>query len=315
MLVFLKENPQKILKEEILDPEKENVLWVDLLEPTSDEVSYISKTYDIDIPTQEEREEIEESARYWEDDGSITINTYFLMQFKEEKRIGNQTITFILKDSILFTVRYGEFRGIDEVQKILLSSPKLFNCGFDIISKIFEIRVEKDADILEGVARSTRALRKKIFGDEEVSHEVLQHLSRLQEFNMAVRDSLFDKRRAITAMLRSIKPHADVKKTLTIILKDINSLVEFANTSMNALDNIQSLLTNQINIEQNKIIKLFTVVTVAMTPPTLIGTIYGMNFKYMPELDWTFGYPLAIGLMVASTLLPILYFKKKGWLQ
>lgn len=315
MLVFLKENPQRILKEEILNPEKKNILWVDLIEPTSDEVSYISKTYNIDIPTQEEREEIEESARYWEDDESITINTYFLMQLKEEKRIGNQTITFILKDNILFTVRYGEFRGIDEVQKNLLSSPKLFDCGFDIVSKIFEIRVEKDADILEGVARSTRALRKKIFGDDEVSHEVLQHLSKLQEFNMAVRDSLFDKRRAITAMLRSIKPHTDVKKTLTIILKDINSLVEFANTSMNALDNIQSLLTNQINIEQNKIIKLFTVVTVAMTPPTLIGTIYGMNFKYMPELDWIFGYPLAIGLMVASTLLPILYFKKKGWLQ
>ena len=123
--------------------------------------------------------------------------------------------------------------------------------------------------------------------------------------------SLFDKRRAITAMLRSIKQHSEVKKALTIILKDINSLVEFANTSMNALDNIQSLLTNQINIEQNKIIKLFTVVTVAMTPPTLIGTIYGMNFKYMPELDWSFGYPLAIALMIASTLLPILYFKKK----
>ncbi|GAA7262725.1 magnesium/cobalt transporter CorA [Helicobacter pylori] len=315
MLVFLKENLQKICKEEILSPEKKNILWVDLLEPTGDEISYICKTYNIDIPSQEEREEIEESARYWEDDRSITINTYFLMQFKEEKRIANQTITFILKDNILFTVRYGEFRGIDEVQKTLLSNPKLFNCGLDIISKIFEVRVEKDADILEGVARSTRALRKKIFGDNEVSHEVLQHLSRLQEFNMAVRDSLFDKRRAITAMLRSVKPHTDVKKTLTIILKDINSLIEFANTSMNALDNIQSLLTNQINIEQNKIIKLFTVVTVAMTPPTLIGTIYGMNFKYMPELDWSFGYPLAIGLMIASTLLPILYFKKRGWLQ
>ena len=106
----------------------------------------------------------------------------------------------------------------------------------------------------------------------------------------------------------------DIKKNLSIVLKDLNSLVEFTTVNMNILDNVQGLFTNQINIEQNKIIKLFTVATMAMMPPTLIGTIYGMNFKHMPELDWHFGYPIAIIIMIASTIVPVIYFKKKGWL-
>ena len=99
-----------------------------------------------------------------------------------------------------------------------------------------------------------------------------------------------------------------------IVLKDLNSLVEFTTANMYALDNIQTILTNQINIEQNKTIKLFTVVTVAMMPPTLIGTIYGMNFDNMPELHLDFSYPVVLVIMILSTIFPIIYFKKKGWI-
>lgn len=316
MNVFLKSNQSTIIQKDVYQSSDHNILWIDLFRPTNEEIAEIAQIYKIEIPTQEEREEIEESARYWEDSQSITINTYFLLPQRDEKRFDNQSITFILHNDILFTVRYSDLRVFDEVQKIMLVNPQMFNDGFDLFSKILEIRVEKDADMLEGFARSTRALRKKIFAkDKDMDDEVLQQLSRLQEFNMTVRDSLFDKRRSIAAMLKSIRPSGEVKKNLVIILKDINSLIEFANISMNALDNVQGLLTNQINIEQNKIIKLFTVVTVAMMPPTLIGTIYGMNFKVMPELDWSYGYPLAVFIMILSTIFPILYFKKKGWLH
>ena len=128
------------------------------------------------------------------------------------------------------------------------------------------------------------------------------------------RDFLLNKRRAITAILKSDKADADMKKNTTIVLKDLNSLVEFTAVNMHALDNIQTILTNQINIEQNKTIKLFTVVTVAMMPPTLIGTIYGMNFDYMPETHWDFAYPVVLVIMILSTIFPIIYFKKKGWI-
>lgn len=290
------------------------ILWIDLLHPTPIEISYIAKTYTLDIPTKEEREEIEESARYSEDEQSITINTYFLMR-NNEMDLHNETVTFILFQGILFTIRYADFKVFGEIQQSVLTSPKSFEDGFDLLSKIFEVRVEQDADMIEGAAQLTKLLRKSVFEQDSQSHTIyLTKLSNLQELNMSVRDSLFDKRRAITMLLKSNKVESDIKKDLSIVLKDLNSIVDFTTANLTVLDNTQSLFTSQINIEQNKIIKLFTVVTMAMMPPTLIGTIYGMNFEHMPELQWRYGYILTIGMMIISTVIPIIYFKKKGWL-
>ncbi|HEQ3626237.1 TPA: magnesium and cobalt transport protein CorA, partial [Campylobacter jejuni] len=157
----------------------------------------------------------------------------------------------------------------------------------------------------------TSVLEKK---DEYSYDEMLKDISSLQELNMRVRDSLFDKRRAMTSLLKSDKIDKDIKQNLTIVLKDLNSLVEFSVSQLNILDNIQTILASQINIEQNKIIKIFTVATVAMMPPTLIGTVYGMNFKFMPELELHYAYPIVLGVMVVSIILPLVVFKKKGWL-
>ena len=143
---------------------------------------------------------------------------------------------------------------------------------------------------------------------------MLKDISSLQELNMRVRDSLFDKRRAMTSLLKSDKIDRDIKQNLTIVLKDLNSLVEFSVSQLNVLDNIQTILASQVNIEQNKIIKLFTVATVAMMPPTLIGTIYGMNFKFMPELELHYAYPIVLAVMIISIIVPVIVFKKKGWL-
>lgn len=292
----------------------EDVLWIDLLHPTTAEVSHIAQTYALDIPTKEEREEIEQSARYFEDTQSITINTYFLMR-SASMDLQNETVTFILFQGILFTIRYADFKVFGEIQQSVLLSPRSFEDGYDILSKIFEVRVEQDADMLEGAAQLTKLLRKAVFDEEASDHTAqLAKLSGLQEFNLSVRDSLFDKRRAITALLKSYKVDPEIKKDLSIVLKDLNSLVEFTTVNLNMLDNTQSLFASRVNIEQNKIIKLFTVATMAMMPPTLIGTIYGMNFKYMPELEWELGYPMVIIVMIVSTVIPILYFKKKGWL-
>ncbi|TLD86524.1 magnesium/cobalt transporter CorA [Helicobacter sp. MIT 05-5294] len=291
-----------------------DVLWIDLLHPTAQEIAFISKTYLLDIPTKEEREEIEESSRYWENSETVTINTYFLTRPSERNLLHNETITFLITHNILFTVRYSEFKVFDEIQQRVLASPKHFEDGFDLISKIFELRVEKDADMLESIAKQTRLLRRSVVFDKKLGDEILEDLSILQEMHLSLRDSLFDKRLAIAALLRTHKTDVEVKKDLGIVLKDINSLVEFANVNMNILDNIQTLFSSQINIEQNKIIKTFTMVTVAMMPPTLIATIYGMNFTHMPELEWTYAYPVALGIMVVSTILPMLYFKKKKWL-
>ena len=294
------------------------ILWVDLLHPTPSEVNYIAKHYNLDIPDLEEREEIELSSRYWEDNATVTINAHFLVRTEENNsaKLENETVTFMTAKQTLFTLRYNDFTIFTEIQARILASPKNFEDGFDIIDKIFEVRVEKDADILEWIDNEARKLRTEVLEEKKefVYDKILKSTSSLQELNMKVRDSLFDKRRAMTALLKSDKVDKETKQNITIVLKDLNSLVEFNVSQLNALDNIQTILASQINIEQNKTIKLFTVATVAMMPPTLIGTVYGMNFDYMPELKWEYSYPLVLMIMVISIIVPVIFFKKKGWL-
>lgn len=317
--IFAKHNSlvSKYTYNTIEDIESKNILWLDLLNPTIEEIGAISNIYDIAIPTKEEREEIESSARYWEDKDSITINTRFLIKLGQDDIKGNsrdETVTFLLCKSMLFTIRYSELRVFDDIERSVLASPRNFEDGYDLIAKIFEVRIEKDADMIENFTRDIRSLRKGVFENQYDYNEVLGSLSNLQDVSTRLRDSLFDKRRALSALLGSNKPDSDVKRNITTIVKDLNSLIDFCVVNMNALDNIHALFASQINIEQNKIIKLFTVVTVAMMPPTLIGTIYGMNFKYMPELDLHYAYPIVLVVMIISTILPIVYFKRKGWL-
>ncbi len=318
--IFAKHNSlvSKYTYNSIDDIEGKNILWLDLLNPSIDEIGAISNIYDIEIPTKEEREEIESSARYWEDKDSITINTRFLVKLGHSNDLeGNsrdETVTFLLCKSMLFTIRYSEFQVFDDIERRVLASPRNFEDGYDLIAKIFEVRIEKDADMIENFTRDIRSLRKGVFENQFDYNEVLGSLSNLQDVSTRLRDSLFDKRRALSALLSSNKPDSDVKRNITTIVKDLNSLIDFCVVNMNALDNIHALFASQINIEQNKIIKLFTVVTVAMMPPTLIGTIYGMNFEHMPELKLTYSYPIVLLVMIISTILPIVYFKKKGWL-
>ncbi|ELE0007265.1 magnesium/cobalt transporter CorA [Campylobacter jejuni] len=301
----------------------QNILWIDLLHPSAAEIAFISSEFNLEFPTKEEREEIELSAKYWEDNATITINAHFLvrdLKSDEEDRnlikLRTEIVTFATAKNILFTIRYNEFSTFEEIQARILASPKNFEDGFDIIDKMFEVRVEKDADLLEWIDKEARRLRISVLEkkDEYSYDEMLKDISSLQELNMRVRDSLFDKRRAMTSLLKSDKIDKDIKQNLTIVLKDLNSLVEFSVSQLNILDNIQTILASQINIEQNKIIKIFTVATVAMMPPTLIGTVYGMNFKFMPELELHYAYPIVLGVMVISIILPLVVFKKKGWL-
>ncbi|EAL1433162.1 magnesium/cobalt transporter CorA [Campylobacter coli] len=301
----------------------QNILWIDLLHPSVAEIAFISSEFNLEFPTKEEREEIELSAKYWEDNATITINAHFLvrdLKSDEEDRnlikLRTEIVTFATAKNILFTIRYNEFSTFEEIQARILASPKNFEDGFDIIDKMFEVRVEKDADLLEWIDKEARRLRITVLEkkDEYSYDEMLKDISSLQELNMRVRDSLFDKRRAMTSLLKSDKIDRDIKQNLTIVLKDLNSLVEFSVSQLNVLDNIQTILASQVNIEQNKIIKLFTVATVAMMPPTLIGTIYGMNFKFMPELELRYAYPIVLVVMIISIIVPVIVFKKKGWL-
>lgn len=298
--------------------EYKNVVWVDILEPKDDEIRKIETIFGIDLPNENEREEIELSSRYWEDSDTITINSYFFISFffvQNAKGHYNESASFVLKDNILFTLRNSELKTFNTLDKILLHSSKKFKNGFDIFIQIFEIRIDQDADLLEYASKESDEIRKALLLEtKNQSMQILQKIATFQEFMLKVRQSIFDKRRILTALAKSQKPSENIKQELFIMMEDIDSLVEFISTNENTLDNLQNLFLAQTNIEQNKIIKLFTVANVVLMPPTLIASIYGMNFKFMPELEWSFGYPLSIAAMIVSGIIPLIYFRNRGWL-
>jgi magnesium transporter len=308
-------HPLKNLKEPI---DSKTIFWIDIFQPNAEEIERIEILFDIKLPTKHDREEIELSSRYWEDNRCIKINSYFFVSFffvESTKSHYNESVSFVLQDNILFTVRDSELQTFEMMKTMLLTHPKELFSGYDIFIQIFDIRIDKDADLLEYASKESDEIRKKLLW-EHGSHsvEVLRKISTLQEFTLKIRQSVFDKRHILTALAKSPKLPPTIKEDLSIMMKDINSLIEFIAIDDNTLDNLQNLFLAQTSIEQNKIIKLFTVASVALMPPTLIASIYGMNFHFIPELKWTLGYPFALILMGLSSAIPLIYFRKKKWL-
>jgi magnesium transporter len=298
--------------------ESNKIVWIDIYQPNEEDIGNIEILFDIKLPTKHEREEIELSSRYWEDSRSIKINSYFFVSFffvENTKSHYNESVSFVLQDNILFTVRDSELQTFDIMSKMVLSNPKDLASGYDIFMQIFDIRIDRDADLLEYASRESDEIRKILLWEPDAhSVDLLRKISTLQEFTQKVRQSVFDKRRILTAMVKSSKLSPSIKQDIAIMMKDLNSLVEFITIDGNTLDNLQNLFLAQTNIEQNKIIKLFTVASVVLMPPTLVASIYGMNFQFMPELGWHLGYPFSLALMIIAGLIPLIYFKNRGWL-
>lgn len=318
LFVYYKDN-LNVLKRTININEEipENTLWVDLFNFNLDEIAYIENNFNIKIPNDDEKYNIEESARYWEEQDTITINNVFLNKDAlNQTTTTKDTITFLLNKKVLFTIRAREIPTFASVENIILANPTHYKSGYEILSEIFDMRVDKDGDVLEWIDKVSRLLKTEILEQKNALDYdfYLAKISNLQDLNMQIRYSLFEKKKTLSSLIKSDKIGVHIKENLDIILKDLNSLIDFSLSQLGILDNIQTILTSKIDIEQNKIIKLFTIVTVAMMPPTLIGTIYGMNFENMPELKLQYGYFITLSLMIISTIIPIIFFKKKRWL-
>jgi magnesium transporter len=177
-----------------------------------------------------------------------------------------------------------------------------------------ETRVERDADMIEDTTDMITELSTTINASDHVDQEILIQIKNLQEKVTILRQNIMDKQRVISNFLKCDFFPEELQPRLTMVIKDINSLFEYTRFGFDRLDYLQDTFLGLVNIEQNKIIKIFTVVNVIFLPPTLIASMYGMNFKVMPELEWTFGYPFSIGLMIVFTLIVLLIFKLKKWL-
>ena len=313
--IFYKDEELKIKTAELYSkdlPVSKSVLWIDMVSPSSEDIKKISDIYAVEFPTKQETEEIEISSRYWETSNDITVNTYFFNIIDNQAH--NETVTFILQDNFLVTLRYRELRTFTEVIKKLFLSPSFFNSGLHIFSTILEMRIDADADVLENIAKNISFLRKNLLSEDLDNEDLLESISFNEELNTKLRESLIDKQRLLSAILKSPKLPEHFQNNYKIMIKDVNSLIDYTRFNFDRLDYIQNIFLGQLGIEQNKIIKIFTVVNVIFLPPTLVASIYGMNFDILPELHWKLGYPFSLLLMLASAILPLWVFKRKGWM-
>lgn len=295
-LEFLKSNPIH------------NFLWIDLNDVDEEVENELEDFLKIYIQEEEEMIEIEMSSRYIETNDTLVVNSNFLLSNFE-----TDPVSFILKNNILVTVRAEELISFHETVKKISANPKNYPGGAHVLVALLETRVEFDADMIENMTQKITQLSNSLTL-QEADEELLTEIKNLQEKTMMLRENIIDKQRVVSSMLRSEFIPMELQPKLTIIIKDINSLVEHIKFSFDRLDYLQDTFLGYVNIEQNKIIKIFTIVSVIFMPPTLIASIYGMNFNIMPELDKKWGYPLALILMVASSLFILYYFKKRKWL-
>ena len=310
----------RLLQEEIeslADLAAVKPLWVDLEAPTAEEIGWIAEHFNVNIPHDAVGDDLEESARFYEEDnGELHIRSDFLIDDGEAPR--NVRVAFILYDNVLFSIHVEDlpvFRLLRLRARRVLA---LIEDAKDVLLKLYDADAEYSADALESIYDSLEAVSQRVLKEEvndEIAGEALGAIAREEDLNGRIRRNVMDTRRAISFMMRSRMLNAEQFEEARQILRDIDSLDSHTTFLFDKINFLMNAIVGFININQNKIIKIFSVASVALLPPTLIASIYGMNFKAMPELDWAFGYPYALALMVTSVAAPFIYFRRKGWLR
>lgn len=289
-----------------------NLVWVDLQSPTVEEEEWVENKCNISFQTPQEIVEIESSSRYFEQNGTINANSNFLEM--DTNGFERYPVSFIMSESVLFTYRRGDSKTFADTVKKVKVSPETFQTGFDFMLTLLETRIESDADALEGISRDISVISKDLSRDQKPKQEVLLRISALQETTMVIRETSIDKQRVLSAILRSNYFPQDRKEYLRIILKDINSLLEYSAFNFERLEYLQNTFMGLINLEQNQVIKIFTVVTIIFMPPTLIAGIFGMNFDHLPTTTDSWGFGVSLLAMVCSSLVVLWFFRSKKWI-
>ncbi len=291
-------------------------VWVDLDAPTAEEKSWIAQHFGVTIPDDAVDDDLEESARFYEEDnGELHIRSDFLIDDDETPR--NVRGAFILFKNVLFSVHGEELPVFRLLRLRARRIPALIEDAKDVLLKLYDADAEYSADALEGIYDALEKVSQRVLKEDVndvMAAEALSAIAKEEDLNGRIRRNVMDTRRAVSFMMRSRLLNAEQFEEARQIMRDIDSLDSHTTFLFDKINFLMNATVGFININQNRIIKMFSVASVALLPPTLIASIYGMNFKSMPELDWTLGYPYAIALMVASVAAPFIYFRRKGWL-
>ena len=301
----------------------DDILWIDMVQPTIKEQKAVENFMEISLQTKQQVEEIESTSKYSETENAIISNSNFFVPTGESFEV--EPVSFILSnEGVLVSVRQAEMRTFREAEKRLQMNYRSFSTGYHILISLLEVRIDFDADLVEMVGRQVSTLSKTITKEDSIDKDILLRLSTLQERTMILRENIFDRQRILSGILRSERFPNDIYPRLQLMIKDVNSLISHTDFSFQRLDYIQDSALGLINIEQNEVVKIFSVAAVVFMPATLVASIYGMNFRVMPELEWVYtlpngfdlplGYIFAIGLMILASGLTMGYFRYKKWL-
>ena len=298
----------------------DDILWIDMVQPTIKEQKAVENFMEISLQTKQQVEEIESTSKYSESENAIISNSNFFVPVGGES-FEVEPVSFILSnEGVLVSVRQADMRTFREAEKRLQMNYRSYSTGYHILITLLEVRIDFDADLVELVGRQVSTLSKDINRQDSIDKSVIHRINTLQERTMVLRENIFDRQRVLSGILRSERFPNDIYPRLQLMIKDVNSLISHTDFSFQRLDYIQGL----INIEQNEVVKIFSVAAVIFLPATLVASIYGMNFRFMPELEWVYtlpngytlplGYIFALALMVLASALTMGYFRYKKWL-
>ena len=291
----------------------DDAVWLDLVDPTDDERAMVTAGAQQELPGKEDVEEIEASARSYENESGLHIHSLFLHDV--EGRPHNTSVAFTLSGDRLFTLREREIPAFRLLRMRARRDPEAARDAFSTFLSLFETKIDDLADTIEDVYQGLEAVGAEVLKKTESSmEEALDSLARHEDTNGKVRLCLMDTQRALTFLLRRGRMEPEQSDRARELLRDIESLLPHNSFVFDKINFLMDAAQGFINIEQNQIIKIFSIAAVVFLPPTLVASIYGMNFEFMPELKWMFGYPAALILMVLSGIAPYWYFKRKNWL-
>ncbi|ESX78654.1 MULTISPECIES: magnesium/cobalt transporter CorA [unclassified Mesorhizobium] len=320
---FVVDNDRLRLVDDLLQ-NSDTVVWVDLFNPTKEEETTIETWLGIAVPTREEMEEIEISSRLYVEDGAYFMTAILPAQTEVDDPLMSP-VTFVLAGSRLITVRYHEPKAFKTFPQRAEKVATGCTSGDTILIGLLEAIVDRLADILERAGRDVEAISRDIFEARSTKvskrnrdfQELLKGIGRKEDLASSVRDSLISLQRLAGFLAHAstqTRMSKDTRARIKTLSRDVLSLADHATFLSQKISFLLDATLGMISIEQNAIIKIFSVAAVIFLPPTLVASIYGMNFDIIPELKWHFGYPFAIGMMVLSAILPFWYFRRRGWL-
>lgn len=291
--------------------------WLDLVAPDEEERTLVDRRYGDVVPDTGDREELEASSRYYSDEDGLHVNSLFM--FRNEGRARNGTVAFTLSTDRLITSRDNEMPDFRLLRLRIRNARVEARGPLDIMLALFEQKVDHLADELEDLYKELEDVSRSVLTEDEEGanndlEDDIDELAEIEDTNGKVRLCLMDTQRSVSYLMRHIRDDAGALETCREILRDADSLLTHTNFVFEKVNFLMAAAQGFISIKQNQIIKIFSIAAVVFLPPTLVGTVFGMNFQHMPELEWTWGYPASLVLMVMAGIAPYLFFKRKGWL-